>query len=178
MTTRTVQAIETVPHEVHRLAIAVQTPFDEFRRRYEAAVPRFDMRRVEGWRRDGADWGAIVEETTELAAHGFLIYWSFDGTGLMGLAGDSGCCVEYLMGNHTIAQRMYRQDPAILLYAPLRTAIYVDAEGATRFAIDQPSTRFASFGDPAITAVGIELDRKVAALLESLGAPVPAALTR
>ena len=41
----------------------------------------------------------------------------------MGLAGDGARCVEYLMGNHTIAQKMYRYNPAILLYAPLRTAI-------------------------------------------------------
>src|SRR5262249_18489941 len=137
----TAQAIETVPHEVHRLEISVQAPFDEFRRRYEAAVPRFDMQRLEGWLRDGVDWTDIVEETTELAPHGFLIYWSLDGTSLMGLAGESGRCIEYLMGNHTIAQPMYRQNPAILLYAPLRTAIYVDAEDATRFTVDQPSTR-------------------------------------
>jgi len=68
---------------------------------------------------------------------------------------------------------MYRYDPAVMLYAPLRTAIYVDAGGTTRFAIDQPSTRFASFGVPAIAEVGVELDRKLAALLEFLGAPVP-----
>ena len=178
MTTPTVQAIETIPHEVHRLTVAVQAPFDVFCRRYEAAVPRFDMRRFEEWQRDGADWDAIVQETSELATHDFLIYWRFDGTALMGLAGDRGRCVEYLMGNHTIAQQMYRLDPAILLYAPLRTAIYVDAGDTTRLAIDQPSTRFASFGDPAVTAVGIALDRKVAALLESLDAPVPTALTR
>jgi hypothetical protein len=37
--------------------------------------------------------------------------------------------------------------------------------------------QFGSFGNPAITEVGIELDRKLAALLELLGAPVPDALT-
>jgi hypothetical protein len=63
-----------------------------------------------------------------------------------------------------------------MLYAPLRTAIHEDAEGTTWFSVDQPSTRFDSFGDPAITDVGRELDRKLAALLEHLGAPVPPAL--
>jgi hypothetical protein len=81
------------------------------------------------------------------------------------------------MGNHTIAQRMYHHNPAVMLYAPLRTAIYEDAAGVTWFAVDQPSTIFGSFGVPAITEVGIELDRKLAALLQFLGAPVPAGLT-
>jgi hypothetical protein len=72
---------------------------------------------------------------------------------------------------------MYAISPAIMLYAPLRTAIYEDREGMTWFAVDQPSTRFGSFGDPGIAAVGVELDRKLAALLEHLGAPVPDVLT-
>jgi hypothetical protein len=63
-----------------------------------------------------------------------------------------------------------------MLYAPLRTLIHEDADGTTWFSVDQPSTRFNSFGDPAITEVGIELDRKLAALIEHLGAPVPPAL--
>jgi len=28
---------------------------------------------------------------------------------------------QYLMGNHTIAERMFRHDPAVMLHAPLRT---------------------------------------------------------
>jgi uncharacterized protein (DUF302 family) len=96
----------------------------------------------------------------------------------MRLAGDSPRCSSYLMGNHTIAERMYRHDPGIMLYAPLRTAIHEDANGTTWFSVDQPSTRFRSFADPAITAVGLELDHKLAALLGSLDAPVPPALTK
>jgi hypothetical protein len=64
-----------------------------------------------------------------------------------------------------------------MLYAPLRTAIYQDAEGTTWFTVDQPSTRFSSFGDPDITKVGFDLDHKLAVLLEYLEAPVPEALT-
>ena len=178
MTTLAHHAIQSVPHEVNRLTVSVDASFDDLRARYEAAVPRWDTRRFEELKAAGADWNAVVSDTSALATHDFLIYWSFDATAVMGLAGHRQRGVEYLMGNHTIAERMYRHDPAIALYAPLRTAIYVDAEDTTRFAIDQPSTRFASFGTPAITEVGIELDRKVAALLESLGAPVRTALTR
>ena len=36
------------------------------------------------------------------------------------------------------------------------------------FTIDKPSDQFGSFGDPRVTAVGLELDAKLAALLEHL----------
>lgn len=168
--------IRTVAHEVTRLEVAVGTPYGDFRGRYEQAVPVFDAARFAELQRAHAPWEAVLRATEEGAPHGFLRYWDFDATPLMSLAGDRWNCVEYLMGNHTIAQRMFTYDPAVMLYAPLRTAIYEDAESRTWFAVDQPSTRFASFGDAAIAAVGVELDDRLAALLESLGAPVPEAL--
>ena len=161
------------PHEVRRLEIAVSAGFDDFRDRYEQSVPPLDAERFAALARAGADWDSVLRATAENAPHDFIRYWSFDVGSLMRLAGDSPRCSSYLMGNHTIAERMYRHDPAVMLYAPLRTAIHEDPDATTWFSIDQPSTRFGSFGDPAITDVGLELDRKLAALLEHLGAPVP-----
>jgi hypothetical protein len=169
-------SIETISHQVDRLTIQIDDSFDGFRNRYERAVPEFQRERFDAFIKEGVDWQTVLEATAENAPHDFIVYWSHDFTSLMSLAGDRGRCVEYLMGNHTIAQKMYRYNPAILLYAPLRTAIVDDADGATRFTVDQPSTRFGSFNIPQITAVGIELDRKLAALLAFLDAPVPAAL--
>jgi len=91
----------------------------------------------------------------------------------MSLAGDAGRCTAYMMGNHVIAERIYRHDPTVMLYAPLRTVIYTDADDLAWFAIDQPSTVFASFSDPAITTVGLELDAKLASLLDALGVRRP-----
>jgi hypothetical protein len=177
MTTTRVESIDTVPHEVRRLTIDVGAEFDDFRTRYEQAVPPLDAARFEELKAANASWDEVLKATAENAPHDFVMYWSTDATSIMRLAGDRWHCVEYLMGNHTLAQRMYHYDPAVMLYAPLRTAIYEDLHGATRFAVDQPSTRFASFGHPDITSVGIELDRKLAALLRFLDAPVPASLT-
>lgn len=95
----------------------------------------------------------------------------------MGVAGHDRRCTTYLMGNHVIAERMYRHDPGILLYAPLRTTLYEDHDGQLWFAVAQPSTRFASFGDPEIAAVGAELDGKLADLFATLGIAVPVELT-
>jgi hypothetical protein len=170
--------IETISHQVDRLTIRIDESFDGFRNRYEQAVPVFQSERFDSLVERGVDWQTILDATAENAPHHFIRYWSHDFTSLMSLAGDRGRCVEYLMGNHAIAERMNRYNPAILLYAPLRTAIVEDANGATWFTVDQPSTRFGSFNMPEITEVGIELDHKLAALLEHLGAPVPAALTQ
>jgi hypothetical protein len=177
MTQSVVGSIETISHQVDRLTIQIDDSFDGFRNRYERAVPEFHRERFDSFIKEGVDWQTVLEATAENAPHDFILYWSHDFTSLMSLAGDRGRCVEYLMGNHTIAQKMYRYNPAILLYAPLRTAIVEDAGGVTRFTVDQPSTRFGSFGIPQITEVGIELDRKLATLLAFLDAPVPAALT-
>ena len=170
-------SIETISHQVDRHTIQIDDSFEGFRTRYERAVPVFESERFDSLVERDVDWQTILDATAENAPHDFILYWSHDFTSLMGLAGDRGRCVEYLMGNHAIAQKMYRYNPAILLYAPLRTAIVEDADHATWFTFDQPSTRFGSFNTPQITKVGLELDHKLAALLEHLDAPAPTALT-
>jgi hypothetical protein len=165
--------IEIVRHAARRITIQIDTSFDEFRSAYEAAVPVFQHDRVDALVERRASWKEVLAAMADNAPHDFVLYWSHDFTSLMRLAGDRGRCVEYLMGNHTIAQRMYRYNPAILLYAPLRTAIVEDLDHRAWFTLDQPSSRFGSFSTPQITKVGLELDHKVAALLEHLNARVP-----
>ena len=77
--------------------------------------------------------------------------------------------MEYLLGNHTIAETMFRHDPKALLYAPLRLLIYADADGNAVFSMDQPSAAFGSLGIAEVTKVGESLDRKVANLLRLIG---------
>ncbi|WP_198946386.1 hypothetical protein [Pseudofrankia asymbiotica] len=224
--------------------MTVDEPFDRFRARFEHAVPRFDADRFAELARVDASWDEVRRVAAENAPHEFMIYWSLDASPLMRLAGGTRRCVEYLMGNHVIAERMYRHDPAALLYAPLRLAIYEGPPGkqaatdshdegarpvaaraetagaetaevetagaetaevetagvetagtrtagtviararasafspepATCLTIDQPSARFAGLGNPDITQVGLELDRKLADLLDHLHAPVPEAI--
>ena len=171
------ELVRTAVREVRRLEVAAGAGFGDFRERYERAVPVLDAGRFDDLLRSGASWDTVLRVTAENAPHEFIRYWDFDATAVMRLAGDRWKAVEYLMGNHTIAQRMFTHHPAVMLYAPLRTVIYEDGEGTTWFAVDQPSTNFAGFGDPRITEVGRELDRKLAALLGYLGTPVPPALT-
>lgn len=166
-----------VVHQVRRLQVdVVGVSYEDFRERYEAAVPALDGPRFEALKESNADWDTVLAATAENSPHGFIIYWRSDVTAMMSLAGDAPRCTQYLMGNHGIAERMYRHDAAVMLYAPLRTTIIEDPNGAVRFCVDQPSTQFASFGDSRIARVGVELDGELARLLESLDVRPPAAL--
>lgn len=163
----------SVAHKVVRWSIDSGASFEDFRARFEAAVPVLDTDRMTQLRAERVDWDTVLEAAEENAPHGFMRFWSTDVGVTMQLAGNGGNCASYLMGNHTIAERMYRHDPAVMLYAPMRAAIYSDAQGVTRFSIDQPSTRFSAFDSPEIAEVGEELDRKVIHLLRVLEVAVP-----
>lgn len=157
-----------VAHEVHRLEVPVDLSYDEFRDRYERAVPAFDPNRFADLTPRDIDWATVQAITDADATHGFLLYFRNEVDLMMRLAGHPERCTSYLMGNHTIAERMYRHDHAVMLYAPLRAQIHEDRDGGVWFTIDRPSTRFGSFDDPRITEVGVELDHKVADLLAAL----------
>jgi uncharacterized protein (DUF302 family) len=148
----------------------------EFQRLYEQAVPANPIEGIAALVERGASWAEVIDAHAEWAPHGFLIYFRNDVHPVMQLAGDEQDCIAYLMGNVTIAEQMFRHDPRAMLYAPLHTVIWEDAHERAWFTVDQPSTQFSSFGIPAVSAVGVELDRRLAALLEALRVEVPMAL--
>lgn len=168
-------ATEGESYTATRLTVAVPG-VREFQRRYEQAVPFNPVRDVAYLVERGASWAEMLCLIADSAPHGFLIYWRNDVRPVMQLAGDQNDCIAYLMGNVTIAEQMFRHDPRAMLYAPLRTVIWEDGEGRAWFTVDQPSTQFGSFHIPRVSAVGVELDRKLAALLEALGVEVPMTL--
>ncbi len=160
-----------------RLSLPVDADFADFRQRYEGAVPTFPQDQFAPLFARHASWDAIIALTDTLAPFGFMRYWTNEISQMMALAGHTTSCVAYLMGNHAIAERMYRQDPRVMNYAPLRVEITRGSDGVTRFTIDVPSRQFASFQDVSIAAVGQLLDQKVAALLQHLRVAVPDELT-
>jgi uncharacterized protein (DUF302 family) len=145
----------------------------EFQTRYEAAVPDLPLAAVSELVSRRAPWSDMVDLIERSAPHGFLVYFRNDVHPVMTLAGDSADCIAYLMGNHVIAERMFRHDPRAMMYAPLHTVIWEDQDSDAWFTVDQPSRQFASFSVPAISEVGIELDHKLASLLDVLAVTVP-----
>jgi hypothetical protein len=159
---------------VRRLTIDIDAPFDDFRARYEDAAPAYDLQaRIPQF----SSWDEVVKDVDQAAPFGFVRYGTIDATPVFGVAGHKARSVIYLMGNHTIAETMYRHNPGIMLYAPLRLCLYEDLAGGVHLSIDQPGDQFGSFGDPDITATGKLLDDKLAALLGGLGVAVPDSLT-
>ena len=169
---------EPVSHVTERLTIEIGAPASEFIASYEAAVPMFPSEQVMEMVARKAPWEEMVAFIADAAPFDFLIYDKGQVGPVMALAGHVGDCVAYLMGNHTIAERMYRYDRRVMLHAPLRTLIWEDQEGRGYFTVDRPSSQFESYGNDAISAVGVELDEKLGALLKHLGVGVPTSLAR
>ena len=165
MTTSTT-AIE---HLSRRLVIALPQPYDEARERYETLVPEVDFARFFQM----ASWQATLELAAINAPHGFMRYHRIDVTATMTGSPSFWRATQYLMGNHTIAERMFRHDPSVMLHAPLRTLLYADPDGDTKLAVDQPSPLFDSYGDPHIAGVGRELDALLTDLITLLGGDIP-----
>lgn len=165
MTSRT-SAIE---HPARRLLIALPEPYEAAREHYEILVPVVDSAHFSQL----DSWQAVLDFAAINAPHHFMRYATMDDTETMALSSSSWNATAYLMGNHTIAERMFRHDPSVMLHAPLRTLLYADVDGDTKLAVDQPSLQFASYGNPDIASVGEELDGYLAALVELLGGEVP-----
>lgn len=154
---------------VRRLTIGIDD-FDTFRARYEDVVPAYDLA---GRIPELSGWDEVQKDIDAVAPYGFVRYATIDGSPVFAVAGHRSRSIVYLMGNHTIAETMYRHDPGVLLYAPLRLCLYEDLDGRAHLSIDQPGDQFGSLGHPDITATGHLLDQKLAALLTGLGTAVP-----
>jgi Domain of unknown function DUF302 len=168
MTTNTI----AIDHPSRRLVVALPAPYDEAREQYENLVPTADSARFYQM----ASWQATLELAEINAPHGFMRYYRSDVTALMASSPSFWKVTQYLMGNHTIAERMFRHEPSVMLHAPLRTLLYADPDGDTKLAVDQPSLLFSSYDNPEIADVGCELDGLLAQLIELLGAQPPAEL--
>ena len=166
------RVVERLDYAVPRLTVPVPD-WLEFTRHYEAAVPDLPLDTVRKLIARRASWSDMERLIADAAPFGFLIYFRNVVGPVMALAGNESRCTAYLMGNHVIAERMFRYDPRAMMYAPLHTVIWEDHEGKAWFTIDQPSVQFQSFGIPEVAKVGVELDHKVATLLEALSVPVP-----
>ena len=126
MTTHTT----AVDHPSRRLAVALPQGYDEARERYELLVPEVDFAQFS----EVTSWQATLELAEVNAPHGFKRYYRSDITAAMTGSPSLWKTTQYLMGNHTIAERMFRHDPSAMLHAPLRTVLYVDPDGHTKLA--------------------------------------------
>lgn len=153
--------------------IDADASFEDLRGRYESLVPVIDPDALRALIEKG-DLDQVVRYTAEHTPHTFARFWTFDPTPMMRLVGHRTEVITYMMGNNIVVETMYRHDPLVMLYAPLRTAIYKDSAGATHFIKRKrqcPSLKFrkrvtrrrgamdvarsGSSGDPMVRGYGI-----------------------
>jgi uncharacterized protein (DUF302 family) len=156
-------------HDMTRVDITTGMAYDEFVVALEKAAPPFDRPAMQRIVARGGNWDDVRAAVTENAPNELMIYAKIDATELLGVAGHRTRAIEYLIGNHVIAETMFRHDPKALLYAPLRMLVYSDADGNAIFTMDRPSAAFGSLGIAEVTKVGEGLDRKVVNLLRATG---------
>jgi len=156
-------------HAMTRFDIATGVAFDEFVTAFEKAAPPFDRATMQRIVDAGGSWDDVRAAVAKNAPNELMVYAKIDATELLGVAGHRTPAIEYLVGNHVIAETMFRHDPKALLYAPLRMLVYRDADGNAIFSMDRPSNAFGSLGIAEVTKVGESLDRKVVNLLRVIG---------
>ena len=156
-------------HSMTRLDVFTGVGFDDFLTAFEAAAPPYDPVPVQRIVESGGTWDEVRAKVAENAPNELMVYAKIDAIPLLGVAGHDVKAVEYLLGNHVIAETMFRHDPVALLYAPLRVLVYSDPDSNAVFSMDQPSSAFGSLGIAEVTEVGLSLDRKVANLLRVMG---------
>lgn len=66
-------------------------------------------------------------------------YYRSDITAAMAGSPSLWKATEYLMENHTIAERMFRHEPSVTLHAPLRTLLYADPTATPNWPSTSPA---------------------------------------
>lgn len=163
------------PHTEHpsrRLVITLPQTYGDAIADYQRLIPEFVAHEFAAC----ASWQDHIDLARTKAPHGFMRYHQIDMAPLMRASGAAWKATQYLMGNHTIAARMFRYDPEVMLHAPLRTLLFDDPDGRTKLAVDQPSLLFDSYHNNEISSVGNELDEHLSRLITLLGGTVPTVL--
>ncbi len=156
-----------------RYTVATAVAYGEFEARFEKVVPQA-ICVLSVLAACAAPWSTVVKMTAEAsAAHGFLIYLKAPVDRIMRIAGHRRRACSYLIGNHVVAERMYRRSPAAMLHSPLRVVLWEEEEGQAMFTFDQPAPQFTCFDDPQIAEIGAEINERFAELLTHLQLPVP-----
>ncbi|MET7491453.1 DUF302 domain-containing protein [Streptomyces sp900116325] len=156
-------------HTVTRVDVSTGIAYDDFVNAFEEAAPAFDPGSMERIAETGGSWDDVRAMMAVMAHNDLVRFARINGTSLFSIAGHTTRSMEYLTGNHVIAETMYGHDPRVLLYAPLRMLIYGDADGNAVFSMHRPSDEFGSLGIPEVTKVGEDLDRIVVDLLKVCG---------
>jgi len=109
-----------VAHTAVRMTLALNQSLSQAIARFEELVPAVD---IDVFRRSRS-WDETIQLANINAPLGLMRFWKLDYAAVLAGSGTPARSFGYLMGNQTIAEQMIRHEPEVVLYAPLRTAIY------------------------------------------------------
>ncbi|AYG05050.1 hypothetical protein [Gryllotalpicola protaetiae] len=165
-------------YAARRVELVTNAHFEALAAAFESAVPELtDAAALDRLAEDG-DWQAFTRRLAWESPSGFVRVWSSRPGELMNAAGSGRPSGVWLIVNHAIGARLFRHDPATVLYSPVRVEAHAAAGAGTVLAFDVPGARLRSFGTNKVTQAGAELDRALGDLVEDLGLPRPVALRR
>lgn len=160
----TAQHTSTAIQVVHE-SIELPVGYDDFIRRFEAILGRFDPA-VEPLVVNDPD--AAAERIGKMAGEqGLMIFATQDHGALLAIAGTPRKAKRYHIGNPLIALQMTQHDIRAGLYAPLTVLVYETGPSTVRAEFDRPSSLFGQFDNPAVTRVATELDTKLRKAIET-----------
>ncbi|NNC12499.1 hypothetical protein HII28_11500 [Planctomonas sp. JC2975] len=161
-----------------RVQLHVNARFESFVAAFEEAVPALSDANAAARLAEDGDWSGFVRGLQWEAPSGFVRVWTSRPGELMRFAGNQTASAVWLIVNHGIGARLFRHDPAVMLYSPLRLEAHAARDAGTILGFDLPSSSFRGFGINKVTQAGAELDRALGDLIEDLGMPRPTALRR
>jgi uncharacterized protein (DUF302 family) len=144
---------------VDHIRIESVLSFDEVRDALDR-LPRFDER-IRALLHLG-DAARVKAELEKLQGQAGLTLFSIATHGdWLQIRNGARKALQYVIGNVLISTQMTEREPAAGLYAPLRVMLFANPEGRAVLEYDRPSTLFGQYGDPRVTAVACDLDRKI-----------------
>ncbi|MDB4959807.1 MAG: hypothetical protein JWO36_7376 [Myxococcales bacterium] len=163
----------TQTHAIERSYVETGLSYQSAVDRFEAAVGRIDQKTVGALAARAAPWpeveGAIATMT---GPSGLMIVALADQGAITSLAGVAIRCRLYLVGNPVIAAQIFKIDVRAALYVPFRVAIH-EAAGTSgaMISFDRPSSFLGALDRPELQPIGVMLDRKIDAVVQSILRP-------
>lgn len=157
-----------------RVQTVVPLPFDETLGRLRSLVRRPSRLRLAFFGRLRSP-DALRRHLERAAGDtGLMILGSVRHDTVLSVLGGPPRARLFLIGNPLTALGLMRLHPEAGVYAPLRVMFHGRDAGTTVATYDAPSALLDSFGDPGFSAVGRDLDGRLASLLSRLASgPAP-----
>jgi hypothetical protein len=172
------QDVTMVSRPVRRFAINTGRPFDQFRKQWERAVPAWSWGTAMAEAKGGGGWPALENLSNRTAADGLVNISTFDPSQVMRLAGHQLRAVTYLADNLVIEEGLYKHDPAVIEYLPVRLTISEQPDGDSTLTFDKPCDLFGGYAIPDLVDHAIQVEEAIASVLRKVDLPVPPELEK